>query len=260
MALCEEPRAGTDLGRYTLGMRLESGSFGVVFRARASGRHTTNSVVVKVYFNRNTRENFRRQIDLWGTFHHRNVLALLDHSDSQMYAVCAYMDRGDLFGARLGSAGIRRCVFGILRGVRYLHQNGVLHGDLKLENVLRDSNGNVKIADFDFARRMPTPLDVDGTLGSLAPECFEQEVEVSGASDLWSVGVICCELHGSVAPFEGRTNEETAANIVAVRYEMPTNVSADAARFIRSALCLRDHRANINALLASEYLAAHRSY
>ena len=104
----------------------------------------------------------------------------------------------------------------IVRGMKYCHQNNLLHRDLKLENILlvNSQQQKIKIIDFGIAGaiNLLTKDNLDtGSLAYMAPECFtnNKDYKVDGRIDVWSTGVILfCMLNGSL-PFKGINNYDT---------------------------------------------------
>ena len=102
----------------------------------------------------------------------------------------------------------------VLRGTAYLHEVGVVHGDVKRENILVTSSlGNAKICDFGLGRlRQHASLSVasltlgenviDGTPPYMAPECLMQKARSSSSSDVWSLGVTLLEFLTFKDPWE----------------------------------------------------------
>ncbi|XP_038241484.1 serine/threonine-protein kinase 17A-like isoform X1 [Dermochelys coriacea] len=138
-----------------------------------------------------------------------------------------------------------RLVRQILRGVAYLHQNNVVHLDLKPQNILLTSSsplGDIRIVDFGLSRRvdaMPEVREILGTVEYMAPEVLSYE-PISTATDMWSVGVLTYIMLTGESPFLGDTKQETFLNISQVNVQFPPDVfqgiSAQAIDFIRSLL------------------------
>ncbi|CAG8697896.1 3256_t:CDS:2, partial [Dentiscutata heterogama] len=82
------------------------------------------------------------------------------------------------------------------RALSYIHQKHVIHRDIKPENLLIDLNDEIKIADFGWSHKT-----FCGTLDYFPPEMIESK-DHNEKIDLWSLGVLCCELLTSTAPFE----------------------------------------------------------
>lgn len=133
----------------------------------------------------------------------------------------------------------------IVRGAAYLHSKGVLHRDLKLENVLLDFEGRVKIADFGLAWQKEAAEDCHspqrgssmgsgstvsssgggggffGTLDYLSPEIILRQ-DYSPKSDVWAVGVMLAEMVGGAPPFYQPSEKGSMAAIVHGQPTIPT--------------------------------------
>ncbi|KAL9239352.1 hypothetical protein vseg_013685 [Gypsophila vaccaria] len=100
----------------------------------------------------------------------------------------------------------------LLEGVKYLHDNWILHRDLKTSNLLVNDKGELKICDFGMARQYGSPLKpyttLVVTLWYRAPELLLGAKEYSTAVDMWSVGCIMAELLTSKPLFDGKTEAE----------------------------------------------------
>ncbi|KAF7225733.1 serine/threonine kinase 17a like [Nothobranchius furzeri] len=133
----------------------------------------------------------------------------------------------------------------ILTGVAFLHQNNVVHLDLKPQNILLTSVrplGDIRIVDFGLSRRMDSVTEVREILGTpeyVAPEILNYE-PISTATDMWSIGVLIYVMLTGESPFLGDDKQETFLNIsqVNVDYSQETfeEVSSLAVDFIKSLL------------------------
>lgn len=98
----------------------------------------------------------------------------------------------------LGSAVVRRFLMQLCQGIKYCHSHRVLHRDLKPQNLLISSSGNLKLADFGLARAFGVPLRTYThevvTLWYRAPEILLGGRQYSTGVDMWSVGCIFAEM------------------------------------------------------------------
>lgn len=110
----------------------------------------------------------------------------------------------------LPETSVRMFSLDIMAGLKYLHCAGLLHCDLRPENILIDEYGVLKISDFKYTRKIPKaalhsqPLSSRGTPRHMAPELFSAEAVHSFASDFWSLGCVVYELRCGRHPFSSR--------------------------------------------------------
>lgn len=135
---------------------------------------------------------------------------------------------GDLlskFGGPLDESVVSAYTRGILRGIHYLHSQGIVHCDIKGKNVLVGING-VKLADFGSAKKIGDdgdcrePLQLRGTFLWMAPEVVNQ-VEQGPASDIWSLGCTVLEMATGRHPWSQVSNPLAAMYRIGCTEELP---------------------------------------
>ena len=205
----------TDLGRYRLDRALGSGGMAIVYLAH--DRELDRVVAVKrladnLSHDRSFRDRFLREAQLAAPLSHPNVVRVYDFGhdpDGRPFIVMEYVEGGSLAEtlARDGALSPARVV-AVARdccaGLAYAHAAGLVHRDLKPQNLLLDLDGRVKIADFGIARTLDgTSLtltgSVLGTAGYLAPEQAGGE-QVSAAADIYGLGVTLHQLATGAMP------------------------------------------------------------
>ncbi|XP_031729552.1 serine/threonine-protein kinase 17A isoform X2 [Anarrhichthys ocellatus] len=113
---------------------------------------------------------------------------------------------------------VKRLMRQILEGVSFLHQNNVVHLDLKPQNVLLTSSsplGDIKIVDFGLSRMVSSHQELREIMGTpeyVAPEILNYE-PISTATDMWSAGVLAYVMLTGISPFLGENKQETFLNI-----------------------------------------------
>ncbi|KAF0032956.1 hypothetical protein F2P81_015246, partial [Scophthalmus maximus] len=247
--------------QYILQEKLGMGKFGLVFKL--THRETGRVCAGKFYKGRRAKEREAacKEIELMNYLHHPKLvqcLAAYDHKP-EIVMVMEFIAGGELFERIVDdsfehteSASVHY-MQQILEGIAYMHEQSIIHLDLKPENIVCvDTTGtSVKIIDFGLAARLDgnTPLKVmHGTPEFVAPEVINYE-PVCLATDMWSIGVICYILSIGVltyvmltgeSPFLGDDKQETFLNIsqVNVDYSQDTfeGVSSLAVDFIESLL------------------------
>lgn len=109
---------------------------------------------------------------------------------------------------------IRIWILQILWAFRYMQALGVVHRDLKCENILLTSNYNLRIADFGFARfvditRNPSVSTVCGTMAYSPPEVLSATRPYNPmAADVWAIGVVLFMMANNVVPFRNKRKED----------------------------------------------------
>ncbi|GLJ08678.1 hypothetical protein SUGI_0093510 [Cryptomeria japonica] len=133
---------------------------------------------------------------------------------------------GDLltkFGGQLDESVIRSYTHGILRGLDYLHRQGIVHCDIKGKNVLVGSAGVVKLGDFGSARRTEEKGLISVLRGTplwMAPEVVNQ-VEPGPHSDIWSLGCTVVEMATGRPPWTNASNPLAALYLIGCSDELP---------------------------------------
>lgn len=131
--------------------------------------------------------------------------------DTIRYAIFEYLHNGELFNyvlklkRRLPEDISRKLFYDLIKAVETCHKCGIIHGDIKLENILLSSNFNIKLIDFGFAKRIDEGVSsLIGTKFYAAPECYTSSVmEYYGVpSDIFSLGVVLFVLVMGFYPFE----------------------------------------------------------
>ncbi|KAL0367864.1 UNVERIFIED_CONTAM: CBL-interacting protein kinase [Sesamum radiatum] len=152
---------GMRLGKYELGRTLGEGNFGKVKYARnlESGQPFAIKILEKNrILDLKITDQIKREIGTLKLLKHPNVVRLYEvlASKAKIYMVLEYVNGGELF-ERIASKGKfteakgRKLFQQLIDGVSYCHNKGVFHRDLKLENVLIDASGNIKITDFGLS-------------------------------------------------------------------------------------------------------------
>ncbi|XP_026192073.1 uncharacterized protein LOC113147069 [Cyclospora cayetanensis] len=178
---------------------------------------------------------------------HQNVLRCFSCVEDAEYLhmILGYCDQGDLY-RRIRKQPNRRfseleafCFFAqLINGLQCVHSSGVIHRDLKLENLLLTKGYVLKIADFGWCGSVVgqnRSFSFCGTLDYLAPEMVKGQGH-DWRVDLWSLGVLLYELLDGRPPFQSTRHFELVQRIVTVDIRMPCHVSSDAADLIRKLL------------------------
>ncbi|KAF5726684.1 cyclin-dependent kinase G-2 [Tripterygium wilfordii] len=200
--------------------KIDEGTYGVVYRAR--DKKTGEIVALKKVKMEKEREGFPltslREINILLSFHHPSIVdvkeVVVGSSLDSIFMVMEYMEH-DLKGLMesmkqpFSQSEVKCLMLQLLEGVKYLHDNWVLHRDMKTSNLLLNNRGELKICDFGLARQYGSPLKpythLVVTLWYRAPELLLGAKQYSTAIDMWSLGCIMAELLAKEPLFNGKT-------------------------------------------------------
>ncbi|XP_055353620.1 cyclin-dependent kinase 11B-like [Paramacrobiotus metropolitanus] len=203
--------------------RVEEGTYGVVYRAR--DKRTNEVVALKRLKMEKEKEGFPitslREVSTLLKAHHKNVVAIREvvvgHNMDKIYMVMEFVEH-DLKSLmqRMSSpfliGEVKTLMKQLLNAVHHLHDNWIIHRDLKTSNLLLSHKGILKVGDFGLAREYGSPLKpytpVVVTLWYRSPELLLGCKEYSTAVDMWSVGCIFAEFLTLKPLFPGKSESE----------------------------------------------------
>ncbi len=224
--------------RYRVISRLGSGGMADVYLAHDQllGRQVAVKVL-HAHFAEDQEfvERFRREASSAAALSHPNIVGIFDRGewDGTYYIAMEYVE-GRTLKKIVEEHGALDVVLAIdlalqiLQAARFAHSRGVIHRDLKPQNVIVDEEGRARVTDFGIARagasEMTMTGSVLGTAQYLSPE-QAQGYPVTEASDIYSTGVILYELLTGVLPFEGETPVAIAFKQVAAEPVPPSRIN-----------------------------------
>ena len=203
--------------RYRLVEQIGMGGMAIVYRA--IDQRTGHSVAVKVLkpeFNKDAEfvSRFQREAEAASKMTHHNIVNLLDvgMDGENRYLIMEYVQGQTLKEVirekgRLSPTVAAQITIRILSALQHAHQNGIIHRDIKPQNILVHADGHIKVADFGIARmaNSSTLTRGDSVMGSVhyfSPEqASGQATDVT--SDIYSVGVTLYEMLTGRVPFDG---------------------------------------------------------
>ncbi|CAN6192252.1 unnamed protein product [Urochloa humidicola] len=253
-------------GRYELLSMRGKGGFAEVWEARHL--RTGHRVAIKIISNNlgcnNKKVKVEREIGVMRLLRrHPHVARFYEaiRAADYTYVVMELAASGELYDhvavrERLPEAEARRIFRQLAAGVAFCHRSMVVHRDLKMENVLLDAQGNVKIADFGFSKLFSYHKLQKRRCGSpeyAAPELLQGRPYVGPEVDVWSCGIILYGMLCGRLPFDGADISDLARNIKRGEFRVPSWVSDDARDLISSMLIVRPNK---RATMAE--VAAHR--
>ncbi|KAL5536578.1 BCK1_2 [Sanghuangporus sanghuang] len=215
---------------YLLCKCIGKGSFGAVYRAL--NHSTGNLIAVKQVIDQDDKirgkaasDALRNESEILGSLSHPNIVQYLgfEGGDGSEMMFMEYVSNGSIRAClrehgRFEDQVCRSFTGQVLEGIGYCHSKGIIHRDLKSDNILVGPYGVCKIADFGTSKRtddvytnkMHSPLR--GTLIYMAPEVLRATFGYSAKVDIWSLGCVVSEMWTGHRPWEGRE----VANIILV--------------------------------------------
>src|SRR5688572_26691368 len=226
---------------YELDREIGRGGMGIVYKAR--DRRLKRHVAVKLLppelaFRSEIRSRFLKEAETAAQLSHPNIVPIysVDEQNGLVYFVMAFVD-GENLAVRLHTRGrmdpdeARRILKEVAEALAYAHERGVVHRDIKPDNILlcADDDGRVMVTDFGIARAITEGADsrltatgmAIGTPAYMSPEQSMGEREVDGRSDLYALGVVGYQMLSGELPFNASS---TPALLVKQISERPTPV------------------------------------
>jgi serine/threonine protein kinase len=248
------------VGNYTLGKVIGEGNFSLLFlpqiisyfpgaygKVRLGTHRLTSTRVAIKQIPKALSATLTREIHHHRQLHHPHVAQLYEviATENSIWLVTELCSGGELFDyltekGRISEEEARHIFGQICLAVNYLHEKGIVHRDLKLENVLLDERCRIKLGDFGFTREFDRGAYLEtycGTTGYAAPEMLEgrkylgpgnsfisqrfDRADISPEVDVWSLGVIFyCLLTGGL-PFDDDNESVMRAMVIRGEFEDP---------------------------------------
>jgi serine/threonine-protein kinase len=255
----EDKKRVKSVGKYELVSRIGEGGMGVVYKAKhpTLGRYVLLKRLA-VRGGAQFTERFKREATLLMDFKHDAIVQVYDHfkEGSYTYIVEEFIDGISLEALikrerYLSNEAAMLILYETARALKYAHDKGVVHRDIKPGNILISHKGEVKLVDFGIA----TPVEGSedsltrdgmtlGTPGYIPPEQIGNAGNADKRADIYSLGVVLYEALTGKTPFPGLFNADTIAQIQKGRYipagRLNPKISPLLRRIIRK--CIRPRR------------------
>ncbi|KAK4258458.1 hypothetical protein QN277_004905 [Acacia crassicarpa] len=234
------PNDGTDVWEIDpkhlkFGSKIASGSYGDLFK----GTYCSQEVAIKVLkaerVSSDLQREFGQEVYIMRKVRHKNVVQFIGACTKPPYLciVTEFMSGGSVYDYLHKQKGVfkfpslLKVAIDVSKGMNYLHQNNIIHRDLKAANLLMDENCVVKVADFGVARvkaQSGVMTAETGTYRWMAPEVIEHK-PYDHKADIFSFGVVLWELLTGKLPYENLTPLQAAIGVVqkGLRPTIPKN-------------------------------------
>ena len=217
---------------YKFGRLLGEGAYAVVRLAykKSEGKNYAAKIYDKAkLFDEHRRNSVCREVMLMQKLKHESVVEFSEafETDHHVYLIMEYVSGKSLhdylkrqraspsnkteFDQTLSETESKRIVKQLLQCLHYLHDQGITHRDIKLENILLDQKNNIKIIDFGFSTRYKPQKKLKlfcGTPSYMAPEIVSRIEYLGPPADIWATGVLLFCLLNGFFPFKGQTDAE----------------------------------------------------
>ena len=227
-------RGATRISDFVFVKNISSGAFARVFLARK--KTTGDLYAIKVL----PKADVTQKNQVQRVFTERDILLTLNNpyivnfyysiiGKNNLYLVMEYCPGGDLFCVlhgvgRFDEETAKQYVYQVVQALKFLRSHGIIHHDLKPDNILVTASGTLKLTDFGLSHlglvgREASSEDVTsemvvGTPDYTAPEVIMNK-EHTYTADYWSLGAMIYEFLTGIPPFHGETKQETYGNILA---------------------------------------------
>ncbi|KAK9084443.1 hypothetical protein Scep_030914 [Stephania cephalantha] len=246
-----EEKKAMKVGKYEMGRVLGEGHSGKV--RLAQNLETGQAFALKVLdkqrlLKQRQSDQIKREIGILKQLRHPNIVRLHEvlASKTKIYLVLEYVSGGELYyrieKGRLSEVNSRKVFQQLIDAVSYCHDKDIYHRDLKLENILVDPTGTIKISDFGLSASADH-FKNDGLLHTIcgsphyvAPEVFSCKGYNGASADLWSCGVILYVLLTGYLPFCDRNLARLYQKIAEGNAKIPQWLSPGAQNLIRRLL------------------------
>ncbi|XP_062193930.1 serine/threonine-protein kinase STY46-like isoform X2 [Phragmites australis] len=234
-----------DVKLLKFGNKVASGSYGDLYR----GTYCSQDVAIKVLkperINADMQREFAQEVYIMRKARHKNVVQFIGACTKppNLCIVTEYMSGGSVYDYLHKHKGVFKLpalvgvAIDVSKGMSYLHQNNIIHRDLKTANLLMDENGTVKVADFGVARvkaQSGVMTAETGTYRWMAPEVIEHK-PYDHKADVFSFGILMWELLTGKIPYEYLTPLQAAVGVVqkGLRPTIPKNIHAKLAELLQ---------------------------
>ena len=250
---------GQTVGEYRVVDFLGAGGMGEVYRAEHSkiGRVAAVKVLTQaIGGSRSFVERFFNEARIQASLQHPHIATLYDFLEvgGQPCIIMEYVD-GQSLCERIGAYGalpLSETVFifrAVVEAIGYIHQHGIIHRDIKSNNIKISSAGQVKLLDFGIAKGQMSPGlteagSIIGTLLYLSPEHLKGGTS-DARGDIWALGVLLYEMVTGRMPFESETLGDLCEKIDKGAYTPPVQLHSGVPREVTNiiARCLKKNPA-----------------
>ena len=229
--------------------RIGKGAFSSVYSGKDKCDNDVAIKKIEIDSIKKIGERIRKEIKICQSLDHINVIntfdVIYDKNGGNIYIITEYCSKGDLSQFLKGRAMKEKYALYFMKqirnGLKYLIDNRIFHRDLKPHNILINEKGELKIADFGFARHFESDNMIETLCGTplyMAPEIMKKQ-RYTTKSDLWSVGVILYQMLFGKRPYDAHNILDLLQNIEKNEVQIPNSfeISVEVRDLLKKLLC-----------------------
>ncbi|TGZ69890.1 hypothetical protein CRM22_003481 [Opisthorchis felineus] len=244
-----EVRAGKRIGFYRLILDIGRGNFSKVKLATHTilNAEVAVKVIDRTKFDAKTRRLLSQELANMERLDHPNIIRVFEFHEfpDRWYLIMEYAPVGELHSylkrhGRMEDTAAKNISAQIVSALKHMHERGVVHRDLKAENVLFVASGIVKVGDFGFSKKINREDALTTFCGSppyAAPELFVADSYTGPAVDLWALGVLIFYMVAGQLPFRGDSIGKIKRLVLDGQYVVPAYVNQNCKQLINGLLC-----------------------
>lgn len=240
------PKKITSVGEFTVGEPFGEGNYGII---RLGRRKDGEQVVIKELdvAEGSVLDDVRREGNIMSLLDHELVISLYEQRliGDRVFLVMEFAKGGDLLDLIMGSPNGRlpveeakRIFAQLVLATEYMHERGVIHRDLKPDNIFLDDRHNIRVGDFGlsvlFSKDEPSLTARAGTLHYASPETFLGSKIYGPELDVWSIGVVLYVMMHGRYPFWGKNDTESAKAILSATPKYPRHFPIEAVQLLQA--------------------------
>lgn len=265
----QEVSLGKRVGLYRLRGDLGAGNFSTVKMAvhQLTSERVAIKILDKAKLDQKTRRMVTREVANMERVHHPNIIRLYEvvETYSKLHLVLEFAAGGELYHkistlGRMQEPQAKVIFAQIASAVHYLHGRGIIHRDIKAENVFCAGPTLVKLGDFGFSTELTSGMQQQlntfcGSPPYAAPELFRDESYRGPPVDLWALGVLLAFIVTGHMPFQAPTVASLKRHILEGHFTLPAHLSDECQGLIEAILRQAPaERLTMDQILSSEWL------